>query len=571
MTCDNEIINTLLLNSGILFFKHDKVLDEISYDKSKSEIVFPQISTLNRFKYGKEFYRNILDIDRPLLKEFLYDTTKFDSSDTSFIDIRYYYKEDDEVIWLRIQILNSHNDHQDFRYGSIQNITHDKSQLIKTAYAAYTSPLTGLINRERMKKKVALAVSTAQEYNVKHSIIAINIDHLSTINSMFGYQTTNDLIEEVAKVINSIKRKSDILARISSGKFVILLLDTKDMDVTQKGEEFLNAIRTKNFQTCSGIISITASGSGCHIPKDAITSDSTFAILDQCLTIAKKRGRDNFCQYSPDIDNKKQHRENIAISGTIINAVQNNKIHTAYQSILHHSISEKSFMECLARIKNDDGSLVPAYKFISIAESIGFIKHIDLKLLENSIQDLNSFPHLRLSINLSGHTLFNISHNSILMTMLANNKDIANRLCLELTETTALQDIDNLDLIINKIKNLGYKVALDDFGAGYNSFSNLKNFNFDIVKIDGSYIKNISSNKKSQIFVETLTDLAHKLNIEVVAEMIDNQEDLDVIKQIGIDYYQGYFFTEPKLDLDLANKITYPNLLINTKQQKNVI
>ncbi|MFT6084501.1 MAG: diguanylate cyclase (GGDEF)-like protein, partial [Alphaproteobacteria bacterium] len=522
-------------------------------------------------KSAKQFYKNIFHKDRLALKNYLIDIDNQNNLTSHYVDIRYHYPVDDEVLWLRVQILNGRGDDQKHRYGSIQNITNDKSQLIKTAHTAYTDPLTGLINRERMKKKIALAIGTANEYNINHGIIAINIDYLSTINSMFGYQIANDLIEEVAKKISAYKRSSDIIARVSSGKFIVLLLDTKSINIQEKGERFLDIIRNTNFVTRSGIISITASGAGCHIPQDINTSDNAFAILDQCLTVAKQRGRDNFCQYNANIDNKKEHQSNIEISGKIIHAIQNNHIHTAYQSILHKDAPEKSFMECLARIKGSDGNFIPAYKFISIAESIGFIRHIDFKLLENAIHDLLKYPHLKLSINLSGHTLYNLSHNAKLFNLLIEHQQISSRLCLELTETIPLQDIENLDTIIQNFKKLGYKIALDDFGAGYNSFANLKHFDFDIVKIDGSYIKDIASNKKSQIFVQTLTDLARKLDIEVVAEMIDNEDDLKLIKDIGIDYYQGYYFTPPSTEFDKINMITYPDIVNNTNIQKKVI
>lgn len=143
------------------------------------------------------------------------------------------------------------------------------------------------------------------------------------------------------------------------------------------------------------------------------------------------------------------------------------------------------------------------------------------------------------------------------MNLLTEYSDVSSRLCLELTETIPLQDIENLDIILNNIKKMGYKIALDDFGSGYNSFANLNQFHFDIVKIDGSYIKNVATNNKNKIFVETLTNLAKKLNIEVVAEMIDNDDDLDFIKKLNIDYYQGYYFSPPSTNFDDMNKFTY--------------
>ena len=559
MLYDNNTFENLILDAGILFFKHDKNSDILDYDLEKCQAIFPHLKKIPKLSFGKDFLKKIFKKDRLSLKNYLTDNSDdINHTKQHYVDIRYIHKQTNETLWLRLNILSDRkNNEHSYRYGSIQNITNDKSQLIKTTRIAYTDDLTGLINRERMKQKISLAIGTAHEYKIEHSIIAINIDHLSTINTMFGYQITNDLIEEIADTILLHKRDTDIIARVSSGKFVILLINTPGVTLEDIGQRFLDIIRNTNFTTRSGIISVTASGGGCNIPRDANTSEQVLSILEECLTKAKKRGRDNFVKYDNSTDRESLHQENITLSGQIIQAIQTNRIHTAYQPILHAHDTDKSFMECLARIQHSDGSYIPAYKFIAIAENIGFIKHIDIKLCENALNDLVAHPHLKLSINLSGHTLYNLSHNSALMHLLREYAHVSNRLCLEITETIPLQDIENIDYIFKEFKAMGYKTGLDDFGAGYNSFANLKEFSFDIVKVDGSYIKNIATNTKNQIFTQVLTDLSKKLNIEIVAEMIDNQADLEFIKKLDIDYYQGYYFSPPTTNFDDMNAITY--------------
>lgn len=569
MICDDTTYQNLILNAGILFFKHDKNTDELSFDINKVSDAFPNVKGIEDIKLGKTFYKHIYFQDRVSLKNYLLNINNEIIASPHYVDIRFIDSAKDQTIWLRIQILENREHDNPVRYGSIQNITIDKFRLISTARKAYTDNLTGLMNRERLKQKIALAIGTAHEYKIEHNIIALNIDYLSTINSMFGYQVTNDLIEEIAKKIASVKRKTDIISRISSGKFAILLIDTKDVDLKEVGERFLEAIRCTNFVTRSGVISVSASGAGCKIPTDANTDENIFAILEQCLTKAKKCGRDHFVQYDINQDNRLMHQENIKISGQIIEAINENRVCTAYQPIIHSHDTHMNFMECLARIKDNEGNFIPAYKFIAVAESIGFIKNIDFKLLENALQDLVKYPHLKLSINLSGHTLYNLFSNIKLMNLLNAHKTVANRLCLELTETIPLQDIENLDQGLSKIKKMGYKIGLDDFGAGYNSFANLYHFDFDIVKLDGSYVKNISENHKNQIFTQTLTELAKRLNIEIVAEMIDNEKDLNLIKSFGIDYFQGYYFSAPSVDFNAMDKLTYGDL--GSKENKKVI
>ncbi len=566
MLFNTPTLETLMLNAEILFFKHEKKLDSLEYDMEKCRGIFPHLIDFPNIKLAKIFYKNLVKKDRLTLRYFLLNHSNKDTRLNKHIDVRYLHKSSNEILWLRIQILDT-IEGSDIRYGFIQNITHDKAQLVKATYLAHTDTLTGLINQTRIKQKIALAILTAKEYNLEHTVIMINIDHLNAINSMFGYQITHDLIEKISRTLVSLKRQSDIIAHISPGKFVILMINTKEINIQNTGERFLNTIRNTNYETCSGVISVTTSGAGCYIPHDVDNCDNVFAVLDECLAKTNKLGCDNFVQYDKKIDNRLLHKENIELSGKIIYAIQTNKVHTAYQPIIHHNDTSKSFMECLARIQDSDGSYIPAYKFISIAENIGFIKHIDIKLFENALKDLKKYPHLKLSINLSGHTLYSISSNTTLMNLLTNYTSISNRLCIELTETIPLQDIENLDATLLHIKQMGYKIALDDFGSGYNSFANLNQIHFDIVKIDGSYIKNVATNTKNQIFVETLTDLARKLNIEVVAEMIDNEDDLNFIKKLNIDYYQGYYFAQPSTNFDTMNNITYNLNHSNINQQ----
>lgn len=562
----DENFDELILAAGIIFFKHNKDNDVLEYDYSKCKTILPHIQSLPHLKLGIDFYKNIVKKDRSILRHYLMNSHDDSYNASSHIDIEYYHKPTNETLWFRINTVSHRdNDNNQYRYGTIQNITSDKSQLVKTAQIAYTDSLTGLINRERMRQKLSLAIGTAYEYGISCSAIAINIDRLSAINTMFGYHITNDLIEEIANTILKHKRNSDIIARVSSGKFIVLLINTHNQYLEQIGQRFLDIIRNTNFATRSGMISVTASASGCNIPDDANTADKVFSILEEGLTKAKKQGRDIFVRYDKTINHEQRHQENIVLSGKIIHAIKNNRIHTAYQPILHANDSNKNFMECLARIQDTNGSYIPAYKFIAIAENIGFIKYIDIKLCENALNDLVIYPHLKLSINLSGHTVHNLSENSHLINLLKSYSHVSSRMCLEFTETIALQDIENISNTIQHIKEMGYKIALDDFGAGYNSFSNLHQFKFDIVKIDGSYIKDIANNKKNQIFTQTLTELSKKLNLEIVAEMIDNEADLNFVKSLGIDYYQGYYFSEPSTDFNIVNKITYGIDDINKK------
>ena len=541
----------ILQQSGLVLFQWLQKDDVIIFDIPIGYL-FPTLAQELSVPSGRKFYRHIHKEDRIKVRSILRGL-KDENYHIHDIDIRYCMLSG-EIIWLRLNILLSEHHCKNGLIGSVQNITKDKRNFLKTAYTAYTDDLTGLLNRVRIKQKTALALGASLKYDIKSIFIVIAIDNLASINTMFGHHVADDLIQAVGNRLSVTKRKSDLIARLSSGKFGILLTDIHSVNLQNIGNRFLAAVRDTNFITRSGSISITASGGGCIIPDDAITTDMVFSIADECLAIAKSRGRNNFIPYKAELTKIGEREENIKISGMIVSSIKENRICAAFQPVINYTHTDKSFYEMLARIKERDGSLVPAYKFIPIAENTGFIRVIDLYILETALELLHKRSDMRFSINLSGHTLANHSLSSGIIDSLIKYKHVASRLIIEITETVALKDIHDMANFMQKIHDIGYRLALDDFGAGYNSFHNLKSFPFDLVKIDGEYVRDIEKDCRNQIFVKALSEMSEQLGLEVVAEMISKSEEIEILKNYPIDYYQGFMFGKPEIDLNIAQK-----------------
>lgn len=541
----------ILQQTGILLFAWNIASDEVTLTES-TKTLFPHHDVLE-FKSSKEFYRQTHPSDRKKLRQFWKTTQNKSEKNWKYndIDVRYITK-DGEALWLRISLLNASQPKDNMIYGSLQNITKDKRELLKTAHTAYTDDLTGLLNRSRMKQKIALAIGAAQEYNISSIFLVISIDNLASINNMFGHHIADDIIQAVGRHLSFTKRKSDLIARLSSGKFGILLTDVKADEMQGIGQRFLAAIRETDFLTRSGSICITASGGGCFIPQDATIVDHVFSIADECLSMAKRYGRNCFIPYTLEPSKAEERSENIVLSGKIVQAIRDDRIIPAYQPVINQKDPDKSFFEMLARIQDVDGSFIPAYKFIPIAENTGFIRMIDIQILKAALTTLHNHKDISVSINLSGHTISNPSIADDIFNQCKNFMHVADRLIIEITETVALQDVYGLPELITGLHEMGFRIALDDFGAGYNSFSNLKNYSFDIVKIDGGYIRGIHENKRNQIFVEALANMSEQLGLEIVGEMVSGEEEIEILKNYPIDYYQGYLFGKPETDLSIA-------------------
>jgi len=222
-------------------------------------------------------------------------------------------------------------------------------------------------------------------------------------------------------------------------------------------------------------------------------------------------------------------------------AILDQKIQFAYQPIVNSKTREIEYYECLLRMKTDEDLLISAGPYIPLAEQMNFISMIDEKVLDFAYQDLVAHPNLRLSLNISGADLDDQEWLRMAKLYFKDTK-ISSRVQVEITETAMQKDIKTSQAFINLLHELGCKVALDDFGCGYTSFSQLKALPVDVVKIDGIYVKDILTNTDSKFFVETLCNMRASNNFKLVAEFVTNKEIADLLTEMGVEYLQGNYF-----------------------------
>jgi len=221
---------------------------------------------------------------------------------------------------------------------------------------------------------------------------------------------------------------------------------------------------------------------------------------------------------------------------------EDDRIVIALQPLVHAASGAPAFHEALMRLRRRDGALVPPATLLPTAEKTGLIRRIDQRVLELALKKLEQQPAMRLAVNVSGPTLQDPDFFAHLRDVLAANSDVARRLTIEFTETCAMEDVEATTSAIAMIKQFGAKVAMDDFGAGYTSFKNLRRFDFDLVKIDGAFVQNLVVSADDRFFVRTLVDLARHLGLPVVAEWVEDEETAKILRDWGVEYLQGDFF-----------------------------
>jgi diguanylate cyclase (GGDEF)-like protein len=367
----------------------------------------------------------------------------------------------------------------------------------------------------------------------------IGIDHLARVNDAFGFDVADAVIAEVARRIRPRLRGGDVLGRFSGNKFGLILKNCTIDDMNIAAERFLACVRDEVVPTRSGPVSVTASIGGVSVPRYARSTDEAINRAQESLESAKRRRAGSFLAWRPNVERDAQRKVNIRVTDEIVTALNERRIVMAYEPVVAAASRERAFYECLVRMEQDDGRVLLAPDIVPVAERLGLIRLVDHRVLELVVAELAASPGIVLSLNISPDTTMDPDWWASIESVMRANPGVGERLIVEITETVAIQDIDELRGFVTRLKNFGSRIAIDDFGAGYTSFRNLRKLGVDIVKIDGAFVQNIVHSADDRAFVQTLIDLARRLQIKTVAEWVQDEEAASLLAGWGCDYIQG--------------------------------
>jgi EAL domain-containing protein (putative c-di-GMP-specific phosphodiesterase class I) len=283
------------------------------------------------------------------------------------------------------------------------------------------------------------------------------------------------------------------------------------------------------------------------LPEHAHNAQAAISRALQALDAARGSRSDRLSLYQPCERRESERRRAVAMADEIVRALNDRRMILALQPIVTSRSHEPELYECLLRMKRLDGTIVSASEFIPIAEQFGFAKLVDHRALELAAELLRSMPHIKLALNVSAATATDPQWLEGLEAFIAKGQDLAERLTVEITETAAISDLEETAKFVASLKALGCRVALDDFGAGYTSFRNLRLLGVDMVKIDGSFIQNLGSQAEDELFVRTLIELAKSFGITTVGEWVGDEKTVKLLEKAGVAYMQGYFFGAPEI------------------------
>ncbi|MCG8561934.1 MAG: GGDEF and EAL domain-containing protein [Hyphomicrobiales bacterium] len=407
--------------------------------------------------------------------------------------------------------------------------------------------LTGQMNRIMLTEAVRDLLEEAIQTRKSGAFIMASIANLNHINETYGFGLGDEVIAIVGQRLRSCLRDGDSIGRYGSNKFGIVLQDAGLKEIDLVSGRLLEAVRESVIETSAGALSSTVCLGGVLVPRQAQTVEQVFSRSLEALETAKVERRGRFVIYTPSERRESLRARNIALADEVISALNERRMVLALQAVVSSGQRQPMFYECLLRMRKPNGSVVSAGEFIPVAERLGLARLIDHRVVELAVQLLKAAPRLRLAMNVSGETATDPEWLVVLRGLTAEDRSLTERLMVEITETAAISDLEESVRFVESLKSLGCQVAIDDFGAGYSSFRNLRLLDIDVVKIDGTFVRDLPNSRDDQILVRSLIDLARSFGIETVAEWVEDDATARMLEAAGVTYMQGFYFGKPQL------------------------
>ena len=403
-------------------------------------------------------------------------------------------------------------------------------KLNESLHKAYiTDALTELYNRNKFDEDIK---------NIdKPKVMLVNIDRFKHFNDYFGVEFGDKILKYVGNKINNIAKKHNISTVYILGTDDFGILAQKEKcKILECAKEIINYFENNEINIDGIVVNISVS----------IGISDKYPYLenaDIALKNTKTTHRENIIYFTPEMDYKNKIAQNIQKTNILYEALKEDRIALYFQPIVDKEGKAIKY-EVLSRVIHKDGKVESIFPYLEVAKESRLYQKITLKVLEKSYEFLQK-NRVNLSLNLS---IEDILDDTIQQTIerLFFNKDIAPYVTFELLESEAIEDYELIEKFVKKVKSQNMQVAIDDFGSGYSNFEHILNLNVDILKIDGSLIKNISTNENAKKVVKTINMFAKECKITTVAEYVSDEEIFNIVKELDIDLFQGFYFSEPK-------------------------
>ena len=422
----------------------------------------------------------------------------------------------------------------------VVNERHRRDQRLR--FLSQFDELTGLYNRSVFCDQLRQSLERREKTKAPACYLVAHVDNFRVVNEAYGFDIADQVIREVARRISYRLRDGDLVGRISGTKFGLLINNCSEAEMAATAERFLEATREDLIVTDAGPVHVTLTMGGVYLGEEVKDLRTAEVCALDALDRAKHHSRGSFRSFNAVPFAMDEREKKIKMADEVISSLNERRIELAFQPIVSAKTEEAVYYEVLMRVDDREGNPIAAATFVDFAEQLGLAAMLDHRILEMSLDVLFTYPEARLSINVSPDVGLDKDWTAYLEARIGNYPEVAKRLVVEITENAAIRNMDSAVEFVKKLQALGSKVAIDDFGAGYTSFRNLQALDVDLVKIDGSFVRDIVDNTQSRAFVRMFSELASELGTEVVAEWVENAAIADVLKTLDVAYFQGYHY-----------------------------
>lgn len=506
-----------------------------------------QLTKLNSEPSLLQMMRVIHPDDRPIVKKSVLDRLIHNIPFQKEIRIN---TLDGQKLWIyaTAEVIRDADGNPIRMIGSIQDVTERKLTEEQITYLAYHDTITSLPNRTLFYDRLEKTIQQSRQANEKFAILLVDLDRFKNINDSYGHQLGDQLLQFIAAQLMKLAYDHITLARLGGDEFVILIPHINDdQEAIKLGTEILELI-SEPFTYDNFEFIVTGSIGISMYPRDGKDQDTLMKHVDKAMYKAKALGKNTVNLYEHEHENTLKQRINVETA--LRKALENDEFELFYQPQMDIHTQKVYGIEALIRWNSPERGIVAAAEFINIAEDIGLIVPMGEWVLKEACrqskhwQDQGCEPFI-MSVNISPYQFNQADFVQRVKDILSETKLDPKWLCLEITESTAIQNIELSGEMLEQLKQLGVSISMDDFGMGYSSLALLKRLPIDYVKIDKSFVREMTEDEDDQAIVNAIIAMSHSLKLQVVAEGVESKEQIHLLKKLKCNFIQGYYMSKP--------------------------
>lgn len=409
------------------------------------------------------------------------------------------------------------------------------------AYRATHDPLTGLLNRDEFEARARAALAEAKRSGVASVLCYIDVDQFKIINDTLGHVAGDELLHELAGELRSQLNETDVLARLGGDEFGVLLSGSDLKQARPVVEGLIDAARRFRFFWSGQTYAITISAGAAMIESTAENVTGAMSMADAACFVAKDAGRDRV-RFAGEDDELSRRVVDMSLVGKIGKSLDENRFVLHYEDVVRiEQPDDIVYRELLVRMRDDDGKLLTPGAFIQAAERYFLMSALDRWVLHHALHGIAKLPadSVIYAVNISGQSLGDDKFLDFVLGEIDRSGVDPERLCFEITETSAVSRLTEAVRFMSRVADTGCRFALDDFGAGMASFSYLKNFRVDFLKIDGSFVRAMLGSRSDRGMVESINRIGHEMGLKTIAEHVESTALLEPLREMGVDWAQG--------------------------------